>query len=157
MTDGHSRASEQPDREAGAEDFVRRFSEFWEAPSHERLAAVLAPEVRLVAPMNPTTHTLDDGWQSFARLLELIPDLSATVHRWGATDDGVLIEFTLAGTAGGGPISWVAVDRFTLRDDGLATERITYFDSVPIALTIARRPRAWPGFARAQLRRRSGG
>jgi hypothetical protein len=67
--------------------------------------------------------------------------------------DGVLIEFTLAGTAGGGPISWTAVDRFVLGADGRATERISYFDSVPIALTIARRPRVWPGFARAQLRR----
>lgn len=114
---------------------------------------MLAPEVRLVAPMTPTTRTFEDGWQAFASLLELIPDLGATVHRWGATEDGVLIEFTLAGTAGGRPISWTSVDRFVLRDDGLATERITYFDSVPVALTIARRPRVWPGFARAQLRR----
>lgn len=136
-----------------AADFVRRFEEFWAAPSHASLAATIAPNARLVAPMNPTTHTLDKGWQAFAGLLELIPDLSATVHRWGPTDDGVLIEFTLSGTAGGGPISWDSVDRFTLDDDGLATERITYFDSVPIALTVARRPRVWPSFARAQLSR----
>lgn len=136
-----------------AADFVRRFEEFWAAPSRERLAAVIAPDARLVAPMNPTTHTLDEGWQAFDGLLELIPGLSAEVHRWGATDDGVLIEFTLSGTAGGGPISWTAVDRFTLNDEGLATERITYFDSVPIALTVARRPRVWPSFARAQLNR----
>lgn len=136
-----------------AADFVRRFEEFWAAPSRERLAATIAPNARLVAPMNPTTHTLDEGWQSFAGLLELMPGLSAEVHRWGATDDGVLIEFTLSGTAGGGPISWTAVDRFTLDDDGLATERVTYFDSVPIALTVARRPSVWPSFARAQLSR----
>ncbi|HEX2163723.1 MAG TPA: nuclear transport factor 2 family protein [Thermoanaerobaculia bacterium] len=140
-------------RHAAAEDFVGRFSEFWAAPCRDRLAAVLAPNARLVAPMTATTSTFDDGWRSFASLLDLIPDLSATVHRWGATEDGVLIEFTLAGTTAGGPISWNAVDRFTLGPDGLATERVSYFDSVPIALTILRRPRIWPGFARAQLRR----
>jgi hypothetical protein len=138
---------------AQAADFVRRFEEFWAAPSRERLAAVIAPDARLVAPMTPTTHNLDDGWQSFANLLELMPGLSTTVHRWGATTDGVLIEFAMSGTTGGGPISWDVVDRFTLRPDGLATERITYFDSVPIALTVARRPRVWPTFARIQLSR----
>jgi hypothetical protein len=146
-------ATDDLERHAAAADLVRRFSEFWAAPSRERLAAVLGQDVRLVAPMTPTTRNFDDGWQAFAGLLELIPDLAATVHRWGATDDGVLVEFTLAGTVGGGPISWTAVDRFTLGPDGLATERISYFDSLPIALTVARRPRAWLGFARAQLRR----
>jgi hypothetical protein len=78
--------------------------------------------------------------------------MTAEVHRWGATVDGVLIEFTASGTAGGGPVSWRAVDRFTLGEDGLATERATYFDSLPLVLTLARRPRAWPGFTRSRLR-----
>jgi hypothetical protein len=139
--------------ESAAADFTRRFAEFWAAPSPERLETVLAPQVRLVAPMTPTTHTLEEGKRTFGELLELIPDLTAEVHRHGATADGVLIEFTLGGSAGGGPISWHAVDRFVLGEDGLATERISYFDSAPIALAIARRPRAWPDFARIQLRR----
>ena len=141
------------ERERAAADFARRFAEFWVAPSPEGLDSVLAPGARLVAPMTPTTHTLEDGKNTFAELLELIPNLTAEVHRWGATKDGVLIEFTLSGTAGGGPISWHAVDRFVLGEDGLASERISYFDSAPIALTVARRPRAWPGFGRVQLRR----
>ena len=145
--------AEQPDRDAAAADFVRRFEEFWAAPSRDRLAAIMAPDARLVAPMTPTTRTLEDGWQSFAQLLALLPGLSATVHRWRATTDGALTEFTLSGTAGGGPISWDAVDRFVLRPDGLATERISYFDSAPIALTVAPRPRVWPSFARSQLSR----
>jgi len=135
-----------------AEDFVGRFAEYWRAPSPERLRTVLAADVRLVTPMTPTTEGLEAGMRTFSDLLELIPDLRAEVHRWGATADGVLIEFTLRGTAGGGPISWRAVDRFVLGDDGLATERVTYFDSAPIALTVARRPRAWPGFIRTRLR-----
>lgn len=142
-----------PAGESAAADFARRFAEFWAAPSPERLDTVLAPQVRLVAPMTPTTHTLEEGKRTFADLLELIPDLTGEVHRWGATADGVLIEFTLSGSAGGGPISWHAVDRFVLGEDGLATERISYFDSAPIVLTVARRPRAWPSFGRVQLRR----
>lgn len=146
-------ASVSPDIDASsAADFVHRFAEFWTAPSAERLETVLAPKVRLVAPITPTTHTLEEGRRTFAELLELIPDLTAEVHRHGATADGVLIEFTLSGSTGGGPISWHAVDRFVIGEDGLATERVSYFDSAPIALTVARRPRVWPGFARIQLR-----
>jgi hypothetical protein len=137
--------------EGNAEDFVRRFVEFWRAPAPERLDTVLAERVRLSAPMVPTTHTLAEGKRAFADLFELIPDMTAEVHRWGATEDGVLIEFTASGTAGGGPVSWRAVDRFTLGEDGLATERDTYFDSLPLVLTLARRPRAWPGFARSRI------
>lgn len=139
--------------QSGAADFARRFAEFWAAPSPERLETVLAPRVRLVAPMTATTHSLEDGKRAFADLFELIPDLTGEVHRWGATADGVLIEFTLSGTVGGGPLSWHAVDRFVLDEDGLASERVSYFDSAPIALTAARRPRAWPDFGRLQLRR----
>lgn len=137
-----------------AADFVRRFAEYWSAPTPERLDLVLAERVRLVAPMNPSTETLEDGKRAFAAALELIPDLTAEVHRWGATEDGVMIEFTLSGTAGGKPIAWSAVDRFVLGDDGLATERVSYFDSAPIALTAVRRPRAWPAFVRSRWRSR---
>lgn len=139
--------------EEAAADFARRFAEYWRAPSPERLSMVLAERVRLVAPMTPVTHTLGEARQAFAGLFGLIPDLRGEVHRWGATADGVLIEFTLSGSAGGGPISWHAVDRFVLGDDGLATERVSYFDSAPIALTAARRPRAWPALLRSRLRR----
>jgi hypothetical protein len=135
-----------------AADFVRRFEEFWRAPLAGDLGTVLAERTRLVAPMTPTVATLAEGKRAFADLFELIPDLSAEVLRWGATADGVLIEFTLSGSAGGGPISWDVVDRFVVGEDGLATERITYFDSAPIALTVARRPRAWPAFLRSRLR-----
>jgi len=137
-----------------AADFVRRFAEFWQAPVPERLDTVLAPDARLFAPMVPTTYGLDAGKRAFADLFELIPDMTAEVHRWGATSDGVLIEFTVSGTAGGSPVSWQSVDRFVLDDDGLATERFTYFDSLPLVLALARRPRAWPGFMRSRIKQR---
>jgi ketosteroid isomerase-like protein len=136
-----------------AADFVDRFRVYWRAPSVEGLDALLAPDVRLVAPMTPTTGTLEEGKRAFAAILGLTPDLTAEVHRWGATDDGVLIEFTLSGSAAGAPISWRAVDRIVLREDGLASERVSYFDSTPLILAALRRPRAWPAFVRSRLQR----
>jgi hypothetical protein len=137
---------------AGTE-FVERFAGYWQAPSTEGLDALLAPEVLLIAPMTPTTHTLAEGKRAFASILELVPDLTAEVHRWGQTEDGVLIEFTLSGTAGGAPVSWDAVDRIVLREDGLASARISYFDTAPLVRAVALRPRAWPAFLRSRLRR----
>ncbi len=135
-----------------AADFVRRFAEFWRAPAPELLNTLLAPDARLSAPMVPTTFGLEAGERSFSDLFELIPDMTAEVHRWGATSDGVLIEFTVRGTAGGALISWPSVDRFVLDEVGLATERFTYFDSLPLALTVARRPRTWRGFMRSRIK-----
>jgi hypothetical protein len=135
-----------------AADFAARFEAYWRAPTPRGLETVLAPEVRLVAPLTPTTHTREEGIRAFAALFELIDGISAEVHRWGATADGVLIEFTVRGRAGGAPISWRAVDRFVIGEDGLATERVSYFDSAPLALTLARHPRSWPAFFRARLR-----
>lgn len=138
---------------AAAADFVRRFEEFWSDPDPKRLDMVLGPDVRLSAPMVPTTQGLEDGRRAFADLFELIRDVRLDVHRWGATADGVLIEFTVHGKAAGRPISWESVDRFVLGDDGLATERFTYYDSLPLVLALARRPKAWPAFVRSRLKR----
>lgn len=139
--------------EAAAADFAARFAAYWRAPTPAGLDRVLAERVRLVAPMTPTTETLAEGRQVFADLFELIPDLTGEMHRWGATDDGVLIEFTLSGSLGGKPISWHAVDRFVIGEDGLATERVNYFDPMPVVAAAATRPRSWPGFLRSRLRR----
>jgi len=143
------------DRDAAA-DFVRRFTVFWRAPTPELLDTLLARDAHLSAPMVPTTQGLEAGKRAFADLFELIPDMTAEVHRWGATTDGVLIEFTVHGTVSGSPVSWESVDRFVLDADGLATERFTYFDSLPLVLTLARRPRAWLPFARSRLARLRG-
>jgi hypothetical protein len=137
--------------EERAADFVRRFAEFWSAPAADRLAMLLADDVRLVAPMTPVTHTLAEGERAFAGIFGLVPDLTAEVDGWGATESGVLINLTLSGTAGGSPISWAAVDRIAIGEDGLATERVSYFDSLPLILTVARRPRVWPGFLRSRI------
>ncbi|HWT90128.1 MAG TPA: nuclear transport factor 2 family protein [Solirubrobacterales bacterium] len=131
-----------------AADFAERFAAYWQAPTLEGLDDLLAPDVELVAPMTPTTHSLPAGKKVFARLLRLLPDLTGVVHRWGETEDGLLIEFTLSATAGGARLSWDAVDRFVLREDGLATVRVNYFDSAGLIREIATSPRAWPALVR---------
>jgi hypothetical protein len=136
---------------SGAADFVERFAAYWRAPTVPGLDRLLAPDVRLVAPLTRPTEGLAAGKRAFASILALAPDLTAEVHRWGATEDGVLIEFTLSGSVGGTPISWPAVDRIVLRDDGLASERVSRFDSLPLMLTLARSPRSWLPFARSRL------
>jgi hypothetical protein len=136
-----------------AADFVRRFEAFWRAPTVERLDTVLAADARLSAPMVPTTTGLPAARQAFAELFELMPDMHAEVRAWGATSDGVLIEFATRGTAGGAPVAWQGVDHFILDEHGLAVERLTYFDSLPLTLTLARRPRTWPWALRGRLRR----
>lgn len=138
--------------EERAADFVRRFAEFWAAPSPQLLGTLLADPVRLQAPLTPTTDTLADAERAFAGLLELIPDLTAAVNGWGATETGVLIDLTLAGTTSRKPLSWRAIDRISIGVDGLATERVSYFDSAPLVGTMLRRPRSWPAFARSRLR-----
>ena len=135
-----------------AADFAARFTAYWRAPSVAGLDALLAPDVRLAAPMTPTTHSLDDGKRAFAAVLALTPDLTAEIHRWGATDGGVLIEFTLSGSVAGVAVSWRAVDHIVLREDGLASERVSYFDSLPLVLRLLRHPRTWPAFLRSRLR-----
>jgi hypothetical protein len=133
---------------SAAADFAERFAAYWRAPSVSGLDDLLAPEILLKAPMTPTTRTLADGKRAFAALLRLVPDLTGVVHRWGPTEEGLLIEFTLSGTADGVALSWDAVDRIVLREDGLAISRISYFDSGPLVRAVAFRPRAWPGFIR---------
>lgn len=129
-------------------DFATRFAAYWQAPSVDGLDALLAPDVYLQAPMTPTTRDLEAGKRAFGKLLRAIPDLTGVVHRWGATEDGLLIEFTLSTSTGGTRLSWDAVDRIVLRDDGLATVRISYFDRGALIRAVASRPRAWPAFLR---------
>jgi hypothetical protein len=112
-------------------DFVRRFAEWWAAPDPETLSTTLGPDVHLAAPATPETFGFADAQQGFRNLLAVIPDVTGQVHRWGPHDEGVFIEFTLTGTVGDHPVAVRAVDDFLVGEDGLATERISYFDPGP--------------------------
>jgi ketosteroid isomerase-like protein len=126
---------------AGA-DFVARFESAWGKSDPDALLELLTEDVRLIQPTMPHTVGKEAARKQFARLLKAIPDLHAKVHRWAARDEVLFIEFTLIGTYGGRELSWPAVDRFLMRD-GLAAERISYFDPVPIGAALVTRPGGW--------------
>ena len=137
-----------------AADFAERFATWWSAPDPERLDALLAPEVRLVQPLSPDTHGLPEAKDAFRRLIRMIPDIRAEVRDSASDGDLVFVYFTLVGTYGGQPIEWDAVDRFIVGSDGRATERVSFFDSQPLALQMAARPCGWPQLLRARFRPR---
>ena len=130
-------------------EFVERFAEWWSDPDPERLHEILADEVRLIQPLAPDTFNLADGKRAFARLFNFLPDLRGEVHDSSVDGNLVFIHFTLSATYGGHPISWDAVDRFVLREDGLAIERVSFFDSQPLMLQMLLRPRGWLQAARS--------
>jgi ketosteroid isomerase-like protein len=139
---------------ASAEDWVRGFEEGWDAARRpEDVAAYFGPrftpDAKLIQPQIPTGAGRQ-GILDFARpLFTLMPDVRVTVDDWAVRGDTALIEITVAGTLGGKPVAFQAVDRITLRD-GLAIERRTYTDPAPLVLAVLKRPRAWLPFARSQ-------
>src|SRR5215471_11436918 len=111
---------------AGMDKFVRLFERFWESPNVAQLDELLHQDVKLVAPMMPPTVGIEEAREAFTRIFELLPGIHGWVHQWSATDDSVLIEFTIEASVGGDRIRWSGVDRFTLRDDK-AIVRVSYF------------------------------
>src|SRR2546421_168074 len=147
----HASPSSPP--EGRAAEWVAGFADGWRAPAGPEsflahFRALLAPDVRLIQPQLKTTvgHRAFD--EEFVRpLFALMPDLHGDVERWAAREDSLYIELTLSGTLAGRAVSWRACDRITLRD-GLAVERESYFDPLPLLVALARTPRAWPRFVR---------
>ncbi len=125
---------------AGRPEFVDRFEAAWKSRDPDRLAALLAPDVRLVQPLLPELKGRDAARRSFVTILELIPDLLTEVTGWSREDGGRLyIEFIFSGTAGRRPVKLHLADRFELKD-GLAVCRISYFDPMPLVRAILTQP-----------------
>jgi ketosteroid isomerase-like protein len=134
-----------------AADFVRRFDEAWAKSDAAALTEVLADYVVLRQPLMPDVVGKTAAYEAFSRLFRAFPGLTVTVHRWAASGDVVFIDFTLHGEFGGRPLSWPAIDRFVVRD-GLAAERVSYFDGGRLVLELLKRPRGWRGFLASRLR-----
>ncbi|WP_431958341.1 nuclear transport factor 2 family protein [Nocardia lijiangensis] len=91
----------------------------------------IQPDVRYSQPLSRGGYGHAGFRRLFTGLFAAVPDLHGTVHRWSPTDDGVLIEFTLAGTLGRRPVAVNLVDRILLRDSLIASID-TYFDPTPL-------------------------
>ena len=142
-----------------AAEFVEFFAEAWRSGGADperffaEIGSRMTPTTRLVQPLARTVRGPEGLRELFTPLFAAIPDLRSRVERWGATEDGVLIEHTLHGTLGGRPINWSLVDRFILRD-GFFEERRAYFDPLPLALVLLSRPRASFKLLPAMFKRR---
>jgi ketosteroid isomerase-like protein len=133
----------------GPAEFVEHFDAGWRAggPAESFLGHFLPvtdPEVLLTQPLSPPASGHTGMRRQFEQLFAAVPDLRAEVRRWGATEDGVLIEFTFNCTLGGRPLSWDACDRIVLRD-GRLLERHSYFDPLPVLRAAVTRPRSLRG------------
>ncbi len=141
------------------EAFVADFDERWRAggPANafvERFRSMLAPDVRLVQPQVPTLVGLEAFRRGFAEpIFELMPDARGAVRGWSARGDVIHVEVDVVGTVGRRRVVMHSCDRLTLRD-GLIAERVAFVDPGPLLAAVARTPRAWPTFARMQLRQR---
>lgn len=145
------RAGSEPPSEA-AIAWVDTFISFWTPPAREHWYAHYEehfhPQVCLIQPLSPPAHGHAAVREWMDGVFGLIGDLHADVEGWSASGDVVYIDFVLKGTLGGRPIAWRACDRCTL-EDGLLIERESYFDSLPLLMTLLTRPRAWPAVVRS--------
>ncbi len=136
------------DHEAACADFVARFTAGWAHPEPATLVALLTPSARARAPLTPEVRGRQQMQRVFESVLELMPDLHVEVHDWASFNDGVFIEFTLSGSLGKRLLRWDVVDLFVL-EGSLASERVTYFDSMPLLTQTLRVPRGWPALLRS--------
>ena len=125
-----------------AADFVARFTEFWRAPSPDRLTELLHPDVVLIQQLAPTTRGIAAAQHQFRRFCRCLPGLHATVHHWHGDEALVFIEFTLHASFGRDTLHWPTLNRLIMHD-GKANERATYFDSLAVLPTFARHPSVW--------------
>ena len=133
--------------------FVERFADGWAGPHPERLLDLLHPDVRLIQPIfPPTLGRAAAEARLFRPLFRFMPDMRLAVVRWSAAGDAVFIEWTATATVGGRPLRWSGVDRFLLVE-GRATERVSWFDGVPLFLAMLSRPACWPAFWRSGVAR----
>jgi hypothetical protein len=136
-----------------AEAFVERFAAAWADPTPESLNGLLAPDVRLVQPLEGEVRGHEATTAMWGRTFGLIPDLRGEVLDWAERGEFLVISLRLYGTLGGRPVAWVTSDHIRL-EDGLVKERVAYFDPFPLVVALLRAPRVWPRYAALQLRRR---
>lgn len=136
-------SNEATDWAAVHEQVVAQFSAGWDRPDPHAWDAFLGPDMEFVQPM------LRRGvgpafWQGeTARALALMPDLRADILGWAGSGDRLFIHLRFAGTLGGRPLGWEAVDLLHVDPSGTATFRESFFDSMPLAADVVRRPTAW--------------
>lgn len=115
---------------AGSDEaaFVEAWAAIWRDHDGERWPNLLHEDGVLRNPFGALSRDELPGYMT--GLVAGIADHRITPLSWGATGDGVLIEWLMTGRIGDAPLEVHGVDRFTLRD-GLVVEGVAYFDPAP--------------------------
>jgi hypothetical protein len=122
---------------------VEHFRAGRDRPHPHAWDGLLDDRVRFVQPMLSDGDGPDFWWEEAARLLIVVPDLRADVLSWSGRDEHLFIHIRFTGTLGGRPLTWTAVDLLRLSPEGKLLHRESFFDSVPVAATLLRRPGSW--------------
>lgn len=130
--------------------FASRFADAWAAPTPQRLADLLHPDVVLYQPHLPPIRGRDSAMREFERLFAFLPGLHGEVDLACESGDVVFIEWRMKFPVGGRAAEIRAVDRLFLRD-GLVIERAVYFDQVAMMRAVVAHPAMWRRYARYRL------
>lgn len=125
------------------EKFVEQFRTGWDRPDPHAWDVFIDESMRFVQPMLRNGVGPELWWEESSRTLRLLPDLRADVLTWSGVEETLFIHLKFSATLAGKPLTWEAVDLVRLAPDGRATFRESFFDSVPTAIALVRRPRAW--------------
>lgn len=126
--------------------FAQRFAEAWAQPTPERLVALLHDDVVLRQPHLPAIRGKTAAQREMRRLLHWLPELHGIVDRTAGDDRVLYIEWRMKRSRSSRD-AVPAVDRFFLRD-GLAAERVVYFDQLRLMRQVLANPGLWPGYMR---------
>lgn len=125
------------------EKVVKEFGAAWDAPDAHAFDPFLGERMEFVQPMLPAGTGPAFWHEEVTRVLSLMPDLRVDVLSWSGVDEILFLHIRFSGTLGGRPLAWDAVDLIRVDPDGTASYRESFFDSVPVAAAVLRRPRAW--------------
>lgn len=135
--------------DGAAARWVEAYAQAWRAPADaddlvRRLEPWLRSDYQFRQPLTRGVRVgLDEFRRRFARpVFDIMRDVQGTVEAWAESGDIVFIETSIAATIGRRPVQLLAVDRVRLRD-GLAVDRHTFVDPLPLLAAAARTPRAW--------------
>jgi hypothetical protein len=101
------------------------------------------PDVRSSQPLSPQRVGVEQWDRQFRQIFALLPGVTAMIRSWSATRPHVYVEFDITAPSRQGQFRMTSCDRFTLHD-GLITERLVYFDPLPLLRHILCHPVAGP-------------
>jgi len=135
--------SDRTDWAAVHEKVVEQFRAGWDHPDPTAWDSFLGESMEFVQPMLRCGVGPELWHGETERLLKLLPDLRADVLTWAGVGDTIFLHLRFEATLVGKPVTWEAVDVLRVAQDGTGVFRESFFDSVPVATQLVRRPGAW--------------